>query len=73
MRVVRSIMKVTDTLKEFRAMSPAEMSKRSEELLEELFRLRTQKVTGQMTQPTRLKQVRRDIARLKTLMAEKRQ
>ena len=66
-------MKVTDTLKEFRAMSPAEMSKRSEELLEELFRLRTQKVTGQMTQPTRLKQVRRDIARLKTLMVEKRQ
>ncbi|MCM2973648.1 MULTISPECIES: 50S ribosomal protein L29 [Larsenimonas] len=41
------------------------------ELLREQFNLRMQKNTGQLTQVHLLKQVRRDIARVKTTLNEK--
>ena len=41
------------------------------ELLKEQFNLRMQKGTGQLTQPHRVKAVRRDIARVKTVINEK--
>jgi len=40
-------------------------------LLREQFNLRMQKGTGQLTQPHRVSQVRRDIARVKTILNEK--
>lgn len=41
-----------------------------EELLREQFNLRMQKGTGQLSRPSQLRAVRRDIARVKTLMTE---
>jgi len=40
-------------------------------LLREQFNLRMQKGTGQLSQPHRVSQVRRDIARVKTILNEK--
>ena len=40
-------------------------------LLQEQFNLRMQKGTGQLAQPHELRRVRRDIARLKTVIGEK--
>jgi large subunit ribosomal protein L29 len=41
------------------------------ELLKQQFALRMQKGSGQLNRPSQFKAVRRDIARIKTLMAEK--
>lgn len=38
---------------------------------EELFKLRMQRGTGQLTRPDQMRKVRRDIARVKTLLNEK--
>ena len=40
-------------------------------LLQEQFNLRMQKGTGQLAQPNELRRVRRDIARVKTILNEK--
>lgn len=40
-------------------------------LLREQFNLRMQKGTGQLSQPHRVKSVRRDIARIKTILEQK--
>lgn len=41
------------------------------DLLREQFNLRMQRGAGQLTRPTRMKTVRREIARIKTVMHEK--
>jgi len=40
-------------------------------LVQEQFNLRMQKGTGQLSNPARVRQVRREIARLRTIMNEK--
>jgi large subunit ribosomal protein L29 len=55
---------------ELRGLSPEEMQKQLHELLKEQFNLRMQKGTGQLSRPARVKTVRRDIARIKTVMSE---
>jgi large subunit ribosomal protein L29 len=55
---------------ELRGLSPEEMQKQLHELLKEQFNLRMQKGTGQLSRPARVKAVRRDIARIKTVMSE---
>jgi len=55
---------------ELRGLSPEEMQKQLHELLKEQFNLRMQKGTGQLSRPARVKVVRRDIARIKTVMTE---
>jgi len=42
-----------------------------QELLKEQFNLRMQRGTGQLSRPSQLHAVKRDIARIKTIMAEK--
>ncbi len=39
-------------------------------LLQEQFNLRMQRASGQMSKPHRMKQIRRDIARIKTILKE---
>ncbi len=56
---------------EFRALSATELQKRLHELLKEQFNLRMQQRTGQLSKPSQVKAVRRDISRVKTLMTEK--
>ena len=46
------------------------LQKQLEDLLREQFNLRMQRGVGQLTRPSRMKAVRRDIARIKTVMAE---
>jgi large subunit ribosomal protein L29 len=41
-----------------------------EELLKEQFNLRMQQGTGQLSRPSRMKEVRKEIARIKTVMNE---
>ena len=55
---------------ELRQKNGAELLKLLQDLKREQFSLRMQKGTGQLTKPNEVQRVRRDIARLKTIMAE---
>jgi large subunit ribosomal protein L29 len=55
---------------ELRQKSQDELNTTLEELLKEQFNLRMQQGTGQLSRPSRVKEVRKDIARIKTLMNE---
>ena len=55
---------------ELRDKTPAELDTQLGESLREQFNLRMQKGSGQLSRPSRIKQVRRDIARIKTVMNE---
>jgi large subunit ribosomal protein L29 len=57
--------------KEFRALSEGELTEKQRELNEELFNLRFQHATGQLENVMRIPQVKRDIARVKTMLREK--
>jgi large subunit ribosomal protein L29 len=56
--------------KELRSSDIAGLQKQLEDLLREQFNLRMQRGVGQLTRPSRMKAVRRDIARVKTVMAQ---
>lgn len=56
---------------ELRTSSVEELQKQLMELLREQFNLRMQRGTGQLSKPSQMKAVRRDIARIKMVMAEK--
>lgn len=56
---------------ELRAMSIGELDGKLNELVESSFTLRFQHKTGQLENSARLKQVKRDIARIKTIRREK--
>jgi large subunit ribosomal protein L29 len=57
--------------KEFRALNEGELLVKERELNEELFNLRFQSATGQLENIMRIPQIKRDIARLKTIVKEK--
>jgi large subunit ribosomal protein L29 len=52
-------------------MSEAELRQKEKEITEELFNLKFQHATGQLENTARLPQVRKDLARVKTLLREK--
>ncbi|TWG98425.1 large subunit ribosomal protein L29 [Mesorhizobium sp. J18] len=54
-----------------RSMTQDQLSDELAKLKKEQFNLRFQKATGQLEKTARVKQVRRDIARIKTIAAEK--
>ena len=56
---------------EIRALSDEAISARLNDVREELMRLRFQQSTGELTDYTRLRQMRRDIARLATILEER--
>jgi large subunit ribosomal protein L29 len=56
--------------KDLRTSDVAELQTQMEGLLREQFNLRMQRGVGQLTRPSQMKSVRRDIARIKTVMAE---
>jgi large subunit ribosomal protein L29 len=56
---------------EIRALSIEEIKAKELELTQELFNLRLRHTTGQLENPLRLRLLRKDIARVKTIMAEK--
>ncbi|MBR6740197.1 MAG: 50S ribosomal protein L29 [Clostridia bacterium] len=54
----------------FRDLSAADLSAKIAELKSELFNLRFQNATNQLENPMRIAQVRKDIARAKTVLRE---
>ncbi len=57
--------------KEIRDLSPEELNKKLDELKKDLFMLRMQHATNQLDNPMKLASVRKDIARIKTIIREK--
>ncbi len=58
---------------ELRAKTQAELQDALHDLLKEQFNLRMQRGTGQFSRPHLMKDVRRNIARVRTVMNQKRQ
>ncbi|MBN9148628.1 MULTISPECIES: 50S ribosomal protein L29 [unclassified Nitrobacter] len=57
---------------DIRAMTPDQMDDAIASLKKERFNLRFQRATGQLENTSRLREARRDIARIKTIAAQKR-
>ena len=57
---------------EIREMSAGELNQKLASLKEELFNLRFQLATGQLENPMRIKEVKKTIARIKTIQREQR-
>lgn len=58
-------------VKEIRQMSDAELGTKLQDLKVELFNLRFQSATGQIDNPLRIRTVRKEIARVKTIQKER--
>ncbi len=59
------------TAQELRELNDAELVQRLAEAKEEQFNLRFQSATGQLDNTARLREIRRDVARLNTLRRER--
>ncbi len=57
--------------KEIKKMTKAQAIKDIDKLKKDLFNFRFQKVNGQLTSPSKVRQVKKNIARLKTLVGRK--
>ena len=57
---------------EIREMTVDDLQTRVKDLDDELFRLRIQKSMGQLEAPAKMRTVRRDLARVKTVLRQKR-
>jgi large subunit ribosomal protein L29 len=57
---------------EVRALTPDQLSEQLASLKKEQFNLRFQRATGQLENTSRVRTVRRDIARIKTVQAQRR-
>ncbi len=57
---------------ELRDLDAGELGARERDLADQLFRLRIQKSMGQLEAPKKIKSVRRDLARVKTVLRHKR-
>jgi large subunit ribosomal protein L29 len=58
---------------EIRELSVDVLRDREKELDDQLFRLRIQKSMGQLEAPAKVRELRRDLARVKTILREKEQ
>jgi len=56
---------------ELRDLGADELDSRVRELTDQLFRLRLQKSMGQLEAPRKIRDVRRDLARVKTVLRQK--
>jgi large subunit ribosomal protein L29 len=57
--------------RELRELTDDELKRREEELRDQLFKLRAQHAIGQLENTAKLKNIRRDIARIKTILKER--
>jgi len=55
-------------MRELKELSADELQAKEADLRDQLFKLRFQKSLGQLENPMKLKNVKKDIARIKTLM-----
>ena len=64
-------MKAAERVKKLRDMTPDELERREAEMNEQLFRLRFQWAMGQTETLSKMREIRKDRARLLTIMREK--
>jgi len=64
-------MKASKDLEELRTQTPADLNAKLAEAKKELFNLRFQNATNQLENTGRIKEVRRSIARIQTVITEK--
>ena len=64
-------MKTTKFVKDLREMSADELNAKLKELKEELFNLRFQHAINQLDNPQRIVEVKKNIARVMTILSEK--
>ena len=64
-------MKTREFTKDLRAMSVEELNKKLKELKEELFTLRFQHAINQLENPQKMVEVKKNIARVMTILSEK--
>jgi large subunit ribosomal protein L29 len=57
---------------ELRVLEPDELAAKERDLTDQLFRMRIQKSMGQLEAPAKMRTARRDLARVKTLLRQKR-
>ena len=58
-------------LNKIRQLTDVELNAELDKMKQELFNLRFQHVTGQLENPIKMREVKRDIARVKTIIREK--
>jgi len=56
---------------ELRALSTPEVLQKKRELTEEIFHLKLKRATSQLENPMKLRQARRDLARLETILQQR--
>ena len=64
-------MKRNDKMKEFQKLTTEEINKRIAEAKEELLKLRMKQATGSLEKTDRINELRKDVARLKTILASR--
>ena len=64
-------MKVNETLKELRALSSEELVTKIKESKKELFDLRLKQSTGSLDKPSKIRELRKNVARMNTILAER--
>jgi large subunit ribosomal protein L29 len=65
-------MKSRAKLQELREKGEGDLRLREQELAEQLFALRLQKVTGQLEKPSKVRAAKRELAQVLTVLGEKR-
>ncbi len=58
-------------IEDIRKLSTEELQNKIKENKEELFNLRFQQATGNLEKPSRLRELRREVARMKTIIRER--
>ena len=64
-------MKVNEVVKELRALSNEELEARIKESKKELFDLRLKQSTGSLEKPSKIRELRKNVARMKTILRER--
>lgn len=59
------------SVQELRSLTNADLANKLDDAYQEMFNLRFQKATGKLTNTARVRVVRREIARMKTLLRER--
>ena len=64
-------MKVNEVVKELRALSNEELEARIKESKKELFDLRLKQSTGSLEKPSKIRELRKNVARMQTILKER--
>ena len=64
-------MKVNEVVKELRALTDEELVSRIKEAKKELFDLRLKQSTGSLEKPSRIRELRKNVARMQTILKER--